>query len=322
MAGTTVVHVSAALGGTVSDPAGKTTLTIPPGALEADTDITLSVEAASAGAATDVSSFGPDGLRFVKPVTLSIKGDASLAPPEKSLAIATLEGGAFRAVEGSTYADGAASAPIMHFSKYSMIVVDGRVVSAPPASCAATEAAFAPCGGDPTGTWTFAEFCLAPGGAGKVNDCPELTASADYEFKRDVVIDASTITITPGSYKATITINYPLVCFTRMADGGTSDAGTIACSTVQDELYTKKGRAATCVDSAGGSACSCTTVEEMPVPDAETSGYTISGSTMTTTDKDGKVSTSQFCVDGDTITSKEPDVNGVKGQLFVLKRKK
>lgn len=61
MAGTTVVHVSAALGGTVSDPAGKTTLTIPPGALEADTDITLSVEAASAGAATDVSSFGPDG---------------------------------------------------------------------------------------------------------------------------------------------------------------------------------------------------------------------------------------------------------------------
>lgn len=43
---------------------------------------------------------------------------------------------------------------------------------------------------------------------------------------------------------------------------------------------------------------------------------------MTTTDKDGKVSTSKFCVDGDTITSKEPDVNGVKGQLFVLKRKK
>ena len=38
-----VTRVTAASGGTVTDPAGKVSLAIPPGALEKDTDITLAV---------------------------------------------------------------------------------------------------------------------------------------------------------------------------------------------------------------------------------------------------------------------------------------
>ena len=106
---TTTVHVSAAAGGTVADPSGKTTLTIPPGALAKDTDITLAITPKSGSAVVDVSEFGPDGLQFLKPVALTIKGDAALAPAGKSLALAVNDGADFKAIEGSTYANGAGS---------------------------------------------------------------------------------------------------------------------------------------------------------------------------------------------------------------------
>ncbi len=121
---TSGTRISAAAGGTVADPSGKTSLNIPPGALAQDTDITLAILPKSGTAVVEISDFGPAGLTFLKPATLSIKGDAALAPSGQ-LALALEEGAGFKEIPGSTYANGAASGPIMHFSRYSLIPAAG-----------------------------------------------------------------------------------------------------------------------------------------------------------------------------------------------------
>ena len=115
--------ITAAAGGVVTDPSGNTTLTIPPGALAQDTNITLSILAKERTALVELSKFGPDGLTFLLPATLSIKGDASLAPTGMTLVIGLDTGTDFLAVSGSSFANGAATAPITHFSSYSIIAV-------------------------------------------------------------------------------------------------------------------------------------------------------------------------------------------------------
>lgn len=120
----TSTRISADAGGTVTDPSGNTTLTIPPGALEEDTDITLEILPKAGAALVEISDFGPDGLTFLKPATLSIKGDAALAP-DGTLLLAVDEGSGFTEIAGSTYADGAATGEITHFSSYTLIAGDG-----------------------------------------------------------------------------------------------------------------------------------------------------------------------------------------------------
>ena len=316
---TTTVHVSAAAGGTVADPSGKTTLTIPPGALAADTDITLALKPAANGAVVDITEFGPDGLTFLKPVTLAIKADAALAPKDKALSVAMLEGGAFKAVTGSTYANGVATAAIMHFSQYSVVVIDGVAVLQPPASCTAALADFTPCGGDLTGTWTFADFCVPQQNIGNLKNCPELTASLDYTLNRDVVIDATTITIAAGTQKVVSTINYPLVCFNRDGDGGVYDSGVNDCATVQSTFFKDPAKPGNCVDKGAG-ICACTQSEEKPAT-ASTDTYVTSGTSLTTTKSDGSMETSQYCVKGNLLTVQGAGKDGGTGNLFTLIRK-
>lgn len=317
--GTTTVHVSAAAGGTVADPTGKTTLTIPPGALAADTDITLALKPAANGAVVDVSEFGPDGLTFLKPVTLAIKADAALAPQGKSLSVAMLEGGAFKAVSGSTYAAGVATAAIMHFSQYSVVVIDGVAVLQPPASCVAALADFKPCGGDPAGTWTFADFCAPAQGIGAVPNCPELTATIDYTINRDVVIDASNITIAAGSAHTALVINYPLVCFTRDGDGGTIDAGISDCATLQTQINKDPKNMYACVDKGSG-ICACTTASDATAAE-EKQTYTTSGTSLTTTKSDGTMDTSEYCVNGNLLSVQAAGKDGGAPTLYTLIRK-
>lgn len=323
---TTTVRVSAATGGTVADPTGTTKLDIPAGALAADTDITLAILPKSGAAVVDISEFGPDGLQFLKPVTLTIKADAALATGGKTLALAVNEGADFKAIPGSAYANGAATASITHFSKYTVVFVDGEIVVVPPASCTEARTGFTPCGGDPKGTWTFAEFCaaggaLAPGGAG----CPETTIDIDYTINRDVVIDANNITIGAGTNKIVATYNYFLACFGRLPDGGASGATIPTCAEIQKKEYTDKGKAGTCVDKAGG-YCSCTEIgEQAAVADAP-QPYTTNGTQITSTKvEDGvsKMSTSDYCVKGGLLTVRETGNDGGadKAQIYVLKRK-
>ena len=149
---TVTVHVTAAAGGVVEDKSGKAKLSIPPGALAQDTDITLALTAKTGNAVTDVADFGPDGLQFLKPVQLELKGDATLAPEGKSLAVAMETAGTFNALPGSTFANGVAKADVAHFTKFSIVVVDGKATLVVPTSCQDARAKFVACGGDPSST--------------------------------------------------------------------------------------------------------------------------------------------------------------------------
>src|SRR6185312_3576726 len=73
-------HITAAQGGVVADPQGTSKLTIPPGALSADLDITLNTTAAENGTVSVVYNFGPEGTKFATPASLviNVPSDASV----------------------------------------------------------------------------------------------------------------------------------------------------------------------------------------------------------------------------------------------------
>jgi hypothetical protein len=324
---TTTVHISAAAGGTVADPAGKTTLVIPPGALAADTDITLALAPAANGSLVEVSEFGPDGLVFSKPVTLSIKADAALATSGKSLALALLDNGAFKAIAGTTYAGGAASGSIMHFSKYSVILVDGQAILQPPKNCADAISNFKPCGGDVKGTWTFADLCI-PGqslGADPFNGkCPEFSATGEFTLTNEVTFNATQIITSDGNITSSSTLNVPLKCANSDGDGGTRSPAPFAdCAAFQTQLnkdQTGKPQYA-CADQGAG-ICACTVVEMKANP-GDTKTYTTSGNTLTTTDSTGMAGDpTEYCVNGNLLTAAGPAADGGGiGLLYVLNRK-
>lgn len=312
-------RITAAAGGKVSDPAGKVTLSIPAGALAADTDITVAVIAPSGGSASDVYELGPDGLQFAKPVAIEIKGDKSLAPEGKTLALAVLEGGAFKPLADSAFDGTKATATITHFSRYALVIVDGQAILKPPASCDDAYAQFKACGGDLKGTWSFTEFCLpeqAIGTEPAIPNCPEATVEGDFDLSgRDVIIDATTVKVSAGNIKLINVTNYPLVCSNRGPDGATAGEPIPDCPTLQAKVFKK----ATCVDKGSG-VCQCTEVQDLP-QEEQVSTYTTSGNTITSTDDKGKVTTNEYCVSGNVATSRAPDVDGKKGGLFSLKRK-
>ena len=123
-----VTHINAATGGTVQDPSGDFVLEIPPNALSQDTDITLAIVPAYADAITAVAKFGPDGLTFSEPATLSVRVASALVPTGKVPAVALDTGGAFGQVERSNSSNlsttGKISAPLSHFSSYAVVLAD------------------------------------------------------------------------------------------------------------------------------------------------------------------------------------------------------
>jgi hypothetical protein len=102
------VRVVGPAGATVSAPGGTATLEIPPGALAGDAGITVQPSSAVPPRVTAVPgtawSFGPDGLRFEVPVTLTIRySPAALgAIAEHKLRLHKIRGGGLVEVEGST----------------------------------------------------------------------------------------------------------------------------------------------------------------------------------------------------------------------------
>jgi hypothetical protein len=113
--------VTAASGGNVATPGDTARLEVPAGAVAADVEITVEVKAPSGGSVTSVYDYGPDGTTFSVPVTLSIA--YSETPPagrEPTLAMSTA--GHFEALEGSTFASGRVSAPVSHFTDFTVIL--------------------------------------------------------------------------------------------------------------------------------------------------------------------------------------------------------
>lgn len=302
---TVTVRVSAASGGSVADKAGKAKLDIPAGALAQDTDITLKISAKTGNAVADVADFGPNGLQFLKPATLQLKGDASLANG-KSLAVGIEDGTNFKAIEGSTFANGVATANVEHFTKFTLVVVDGKVTLVDPASCQDARAKFVACGGDPKGNWQFADFCLDPaafqGGDPTGGQCPQYTITGELIDGRDVTIDATNVTVAAGPQTTKVTSDFPLSCFQQ--DGG----GSTSC-----EQFSKEDQP--CTDKGGGQCrCEQTKTEQKA---GSSNPWTVSGNTFTSGGDTG-----EYCVSGDILYYKSLSQTGnAKNLIYVLKRK-
>jgi len=106
-------------GGTVVSGDGQATLTVPAGALSADTTITMTpIRNESPAGAVGAWRFEPDGLVFAKPATLRLRG---LSTDEQArLALATQAADGHWQVAGGALAEGGdtLAVPVPHFSDW------------------------------------------------------------------------------------------------------------------------------------------------------------------------------------------------------------
>lgn len=138
---TATTNIKAADGGTITADGLK--LTIPPGALMADTNITVGVSdgAALPGASTLVAKvyeLGPTGTMFLKPVALTIDFDTTKLVSPKVATVAFLEGQAWVALAGSFTTGAKATATTTHFTPFSVVSTDPVVnncVAMGPGAC-------------------------------------------------------------------------------------------------------------------------------------------------------------------------------------------
>lgn len=120
-------NIKAADGGTIT--ADGLSVKIPPGALMADTDITVAVSdgASLPGAATLVAKvydLGPTGTMFLKPVSVTIDYDAAKVVSPKVATVAYLGAGAWVALADSATNGTKAAATTMHFTPYGVVITD------------------------------------------------------------------------------------------------------------------------------------------------------------------------------------------------------
>lgn len=288
---TVTQQISAAEGGTVSDPDGKVQLAIPPGALAADTEISVRITGKANGSAAPVYDFGPEGLTFLTPAAITIQVDGAV-PEGKKAVLALGDGSSWKEVEGSTYANGKVVGPVAHFSRYTVIFTgNGGIAS----GCTDVVANFEPCGGDPTGTWSFSDVCTD---AAPVDDpfggsCPSVELSAEVTPSGTLQITADTV----------ITSNMSL----EIVQTGTFDVSCLGGGTCSDA----SGDGWSC---SGGSTCSCTNTTTDSNED-NTNGYVLQGSTLVM--DDGTVV--PFCVSGDELQFQITEDNGVQ-LIYVAQR--
>jgi len=300
---TVTVLVSAAAGGTVEDKAGNVKLSIPPDALSSDTDITLKIIPKTGGALADFAEFGPAGLHFFKPATLEWKGDATLVPQGKYLAIGVDNGGSVTTVPGPGFADGVAKANIDHLGRFTLVTMDWLV---DPATCAEGWSKFVPCGGDPTGTWLYTHTCInLPVPADTLAKCPQFTGTMEYANTSEVTFDATTMAISSGTTTSNTHAYFPLSC-PMLSDGGVG----AACSDYSGQD--------TCSDTGGGQ-CDCASSTVYASPAYPPSAFKRDGTTWS---NDTGSSSGDFCVSGDILYYDIKDADGGLYMLYVLSRKK
>ena len=176
--GSTPTEVTASItpvaGGTLSD--SGVTLSVPPGAVDENTEITLTVTS-SAETVSDVFAFGPSGVGFTVPATLSVSTFGLTPGSGKTLALATQVDGVWNELAAS--AEGSAlETSITSLGSFAVIEVDG-VESECDATCMAQSGAVCctECGCE------AAVWCQPVCGSSYMWDC-ELGCCYDYELQQ------------------------------------------------------------------------------------------------------------------------------------------
>jgi len=313
--------VKAAEGGTVKTETDSASVEIPTGALEGDTEITISSvdkkgQPDEANLGSFVYDFGPDGTQFKTPVTIAIKLGMNV-PSEKQAAIHVLEGGAWKKVASGDprmlKAGEKISAEVMHFSKYVIRFTD-KDITMETENCGAS---FTACGGDLTGKWGVAGLCME-GEMGAPGDFPEEckdTMEMTYEMNwNDAYIEFKS----GGTYIADMDANvtkmetiYQDACLSALGQGAEPSE---VCG------YINEGNEeATCVYGSGKCTCSASVSDSGENEEPENGTYTTSGNefTITTPDSEGgedDVTTGEYCVSGDMLTVKVVDTDDKSGE--------
>ncbi len=294
--GSVTQHISAAAGGTVSDAAGTATLSIPAGALAADLDITLATTAAETGTVSSVYNFGPEGTKFATPATLVLAmPSGTTVPSGKTASLATYDGTKWAAIAGSTFASGKVSGPVAHFSKFTIIFVDGQVIAQN--SCSDVVTNFHPCGGSVLGTWSFTDWCAANSVVGQDptdGGCPgyglteDVTPSGTITFNGDGSYSNTAITLS-----ASIVETIPTSCL--------DVAGAKTCDATSLHFNEDGGTCATT-----GANCVCSATGSGDPQAAKTGTYTTGVNTLTTDNG----SPTDYCITGTTLVAADKNPDG------------
>jgi hypothetical protein len=290
------VMVTAAEGGMVE--AGAVALAVPPGALAADTELSVKIvdKADQPGAediAIDVYDFGPDGTTFLKPVEMQFDL-AGVNLEGKDAYIAWLDGSSWTKLGDSAVTGGKITATTTHFTPFTVVLVlrDDGTVGQVGGQCGGD---FEACGGDITGTWAYTGACLTlpddvlGGSEDGENPFAACTEAPTARFTIDV-----TGTITFGS-DGSFAVDQ-----TSSVSGGFSlpnscleDLGGVTCDQVGG--------------MADGDACVLGSGEVETSTDMSTGTYTTDGAVLVVTD-DGSTeptedtSKVEYCVKGSKLS--------------------
>ena len=284
------VLVSAAAGGMVMVSGG--TLTIPGGALAADTTITVT-SASPASSLPDRSNlngltydFGPSGTTFTAPATLALPITGSV-PSGKKAVVSWLDTSTNTwHDESSTTSGGTVSASITHFTLF-VIRFNG----------AAVDCSFTACGGNPVGTWTLAGACVDAAALG-LDNCPtasiDVSATGTIDIKSDMTY---TVDFTLG---ASIAATIPMSCLPQGA----------TCSALN-------GNSTSCTSS--GSNCMCTITDNTPNHSTDSGTWSTSGNDLTVTKTGGGTPTvNAYCVNGNSLKIQLIQTDNNKTTTIVL----
>ncbi|HTM43674.1 MAG TPA: hypothetical protein VL137_01895 [Polyangiaceae bacterium] len=299
---TTSKRITAAAGGTValSDGAG---VSIPAGALNADTTVTISSAqpVASLPDRTTVHgltyNFGPNGTTFNDPVTLTLPLVGTPGANEQAV-VSWLNTNTNKWEDlATTTANGKVTAKPSHFT---LFVVRFAVPAGSGDAGGSFTCDFASCtGGDIVGTWAIQGACFDFPNPFE-GQCSTSTFNFDTQFTGSATYKADgtwTSAITTGG---NVTFTFPVECLRSLFGDAGAPATPISCQQLFGDSFSDDAGAATCTgDSSTG--CECT----KPVATKTEMGsgtYTVSGSTLTSTDdSDGSVETSEFCITGSNI---------------------
>jgi hypothetical protein len=174
---------------------------------------------------------------------------------------------------------------------------------------------FTPCGGSVVGTWKITSACVSTADAGVPKaDAACSMASGSPNMKYD-----GTFTFrTDGTYTADLalsgseTLTYSAGCF----------SGAYSCSTI-DSVFKNPGTADAGVSGSctSGSSGSCTCSETFDINPTSTNGtYTTSDSAITTTSgSNSSPESSDYCVQGNTLTLRSSSSSGQSSTLVATK---
>ncbi len=130
-ASATTTTVTAADGGTVQDAAAVCVLSIPPGALAEDTEITLTIDPKTSETVTPVCTFTSAKEILFEPAasqpSLTILAPGATPPGDQRAVIAVDQAGTWTELEGSVQGSGSVEAPVPGLGSFAVIFVDAFV---------------------------------------------------------------------------------------------------------------------------------------------------------------------------------------------------